>query len=569
MKGISILTPAFLAIAFLTVLTIAHLLIGLHVPLHPDEAYYWTWSRDLAPSYYDQGPGIAFYIRLFTQLLGDTHLALKLAAALAGTASTALVYPMARRMGLSSMSALVSTVVYALLPGIWGASLLILHDSVLMLCWNGALLLAMILLDRLRNSEAIGVPLFGLVALMAGGVLTKHTMALLFLAILIWWALSGRYGRLFRDPKLFIASGIGAILVSPLIYWNLNHDFAGVEAILFLRSSGGGMSSSPSTGSLILSQMVALSPVVFVSLLIAAFIGARNLSRSSDRSAKGRLIAWRAIPDEQSLAVLVTIIVFLFFLVFSFRRVVQGNWLFPAYSTAAILFVQMVEGLAREFKRLARFLMVAFLAFSLALIALTLPCLPEPIASHLPLSMSEEQRIGGFAEAVQAVEQLRQNRAPRAHLLATRYQDAAIASYYLPGQPFISSLNILMKNQYSFWPSPNVGDDFVVFLIEDIEGTPGPDFLSATLASLFETVESEHSGTITIHNRKAKRWKAYVARSFMGFPDDAMAEMMRSQMILLMMPSLLEPEEDGANSFDKTSKTLMDVLSSEKQRKAD
>src|SRR5205085_1121935 len=43
------------------------LLAGL-VPLFGDEAYYWEWSRHLAPGYFDHPPGIALLIRGGTTL---------------------------------------------------------------------------------------------------------------------------------------------------------------------------------------------------------------------------------------------------------------------------------------------------------------------------------------------------------------------------------------------------------------------------------------------------------------------------------------------------------------------
>lgn len=569
MQATSRFRPGVMLFGVLALLSIVHLLIAIRLPLHPDEAYYWTWSRALALSYYDQGPGIAFFIRLFTAILGDTHLALKLAATAAATASTGLVYPLARRMGLPPAQAVASTLLYALLPGIWGASLLILHDSVLMLAWNAALLLTMVLMDRLRTGASIAAPLFGL-ALAAGlGVLTKHTMVLLLSGIAIWWSLSGRFGRLLKNPLFYAALLFGGLVLSPLVVWNVQNDFAGVEAILFLRSSGGGTSSSPSTGALVLSQLVALSPIVFLTLLVVTVSKGLALARSGNGSPRSVLASWRKIPDERALAIIVTLVVFLFFFVFSFRRIVQGNWLFPGYATAAILFVQILADMASRARMLPRILTFALLAINMTLIALTLPGLPGPVADRLPHAISQEQRMGGFAEAVHEVDQIRSTHAPAAHLLATRYQDAAIASFYLDGQPFVSSINILMKNQYTFWPSPAAGEDFVVFLIEDIEGTPGPDFLGSTLPSLFESVESEYSGTITLHGRKAKRWKAYVARDFLGFPDEAMARIMRSRLILFYMPDLLEPGKDGERTLADTSRTLLDAISREKKRRGE
>jgi len=35
------------------------LIIAALVPLHPDEAYYWEWSRHLAAGYFDHPPAIA------------------------------------------------------------------------------------------------------------------------------------------------------------------------------------------------------------------------------------------------------------------------------------------------------------------------------------------------------------------------------------------------------------------------------------------------------------------------------------------------------------------------------
>jgi uncharacterized membrane protein len=37
---------------------------SLNVGLVPDEGYYWEWSRNLEFSYYDQGPGVAIYIKV-------------------------------------------------------------------------------------------------------------------------------------------------------------------------------------------------------------------------------------------------------------------------------------------------------------------------------------------------------------------------------------------------------------------------------------------------------------------------------------------------------------------------
>src|SRR6516165_11519428 len=59
------------AAALILVVTGLRLWAAADAGLNPDEAYYWYWSRYLAPSYYDHPPMVAYLIRLSTGLLGD------------------------------------------------------------------------------------------------------------------------------------------------------------------------------------------------------------------------------------------------------------------------------------------------------------------------------------------------------------------------------------------------------------------------------------------------------------------------------------------------------------------
>ena len=50
---------------------------ALHLGLVADEAYYWLWAKNLAASYRDKGPGIAWAIAFSTWLFGDTVLGIR------------------------------------------------------------------------------------------------------------------------------------------------------------------------------------------------------------------------------------------------------------------------------------------------------------------------------------------------------------------------------------------------------------------------------------------------------------------------------------------------------------
>ena len=65
--------------------TLLRLVLAALVPLFPDEAYYWEWSRRLAGGYFDHPPAIALLIAGGTALLGDTALGVRFLPILAGT----------------------------------------------------------------------------------------------------------------------------------------------------------------------------------------------------------------------------------------------------------------------------------------------------------------------------------------------------------------------------------------------------------------------------------------------------------------------------------------------------
>src|SRR5262245_56692399 len=102
----------------------------------PDEAYYWTWSRKLDLSFYDQGPGVALYIKFFTSIFGDTHFALKFAANIAGFIVSLLLYLTALNLEFSALQLLWVLLFTQLLPGFFGGTMLIMHDTPLLLFWS-------------------------------------------------------------------------------------------------------------------------------------------------------------------------------------------------------------------------------------------------------------------------------------------------------------------------------------------------------------------------------------------------------------------------------------------------
>ena len=68
--------------------TLLRVLLAAVVPLSPQEAYYWSWSRDLAWSYFDHPPLASYGIRLTTAIFGQTAFGIKASAVLWSLALT-------------------------------------------------------------------------------------------------------------------------------------------------------------------------------------------------------------------------------------------------------------------------------------------------------------------------------------------------------------------------------------------------------------------------------------------------------------------------------------------------
>src|SRR5690348_8850623 len=85
------------------------------IPLFPDEAYYWEWSRRLAAGYFDHPPGIPILVRAGTALAGASSFGVRLFPVLAGLVAAIATTSVAWRIA-SPTSALRAALVITCMP---------------------------------------------------------------------------------------------------------------------------------------------------------------------------------------------------------------------------------------------------------------------------------------------------------------------------------------------------------------------------------------------------------------------------------------------------------------------
>jgi 4-amino-4-deoxy-L-arabinose transferase-like glycosyltransferase len=308
-------------LAALLAVTALRLVVAALIPLAPDEAYYWVWSRTLQGGYLDHPPMIALFIRAGTMVAGEGAFGIRLMGPLTIALASLALADAANRLFPEQR------------PGAWAAALfnatllvgaggiLATPDLPLLVFWT----LALWAIARLHASQDGRWWLaFGAFAGLA--LLSKYTAVLLGAGAIAWLAGSRAAWRWWRDWRLY-AGGVVAILAFlPVIAWNATHDWVSF-AKQGGRVGGGQGFTLRFLGELLGSQAGLATPIVFILCVVGVGAAAASWWRRGDAAAG--LLAALVVPGTA------------LFLWQATGSRVQGNWpgiLYPAACIAAAAF---------------------------------------------------------------------------------------------------------------------------------------------------------------------------------------------------------------------------------------
>ena len=238
-----------------------------YLELSPDEAHYWEWSRRLDWSYYSKGPFVAYLIALSTALGGSTELFVRLPAVILSAGTTVGVFALIKALFADAKLALATAIVLQIIPLFAAGALLMTIDPPLIFFWTLMLWLVYRALaeDRTAYWYAAGIAL-------ACGLLSKYAMAYVVLSIWLFLATSRRYRGWLRRKEPYVMLAIGMAGFSPVIIWNLRHGAVSLKHVMGQADVHQGLSlqlSFSTLGEFLGSQALALSPLLFVWMLIA------------------------------------------------------------------------------------------------------------------------------------------------------------------------------------------------------------------------------------------------------------------------------------------------------------
>ena len=198
--------------------TIVRLVGAALMDLGIDEAYYWTWSRHLAASYYDHPPMVAYLISLSTMVLGDGPLPVRLPAIVLSAFSIFLVYRLAHRIYNSERIGWLAALYCTLCPLTFALGLFMIPDAPLLFFS----LLAMNAFWDFANGRRRAWCLFGIALGLA--LLSKYTAIVFVVSACIFLVSTTETRRHLLSQRGFTkAVALAFLIFLPVILWNAQH----------------------------------------------------------------------------------------------------------------------------------------------------------------------------------------------------------------------------------------------------------------------------------------------------------------------------------------------------------
>jgi len=268
-------------IAALIGLTALRLILAATIPLSPDETYYWVWSQNLQPGYFDHPPMVAYWIRAGTLLAGNTPLGVRLLGPAAAAIGSLLLWDAGenflrhRNAGLIAAALFNATVILAV------GAIVMTPDTPLVFFWTAAI-------AALARLYATSNPRWWLAIGATTGLalLSKYTAILLPICIFLWLITRPEGRKTLLTPWPWAGLLLAAAIFAPDFLWNAAHHWVS------FRKQGGRVEgfnlarSADFLGELIAGQIGLNTPIIFA-LAVAGLWHIRKRTSPAEK-----LILW-------------------------------------------------------------------------------------------------------------------------------------------------------------------------------------------------------------------------------------------------------------------------------------
>lgn len=201
------------------VLFLIRLVVAPFFGLGVDEAHYVLYAKYLDWSYLDHPPLVGWLHAPFFYILGTNEYLARLPAILLFAATSYCCYVFIFNITQSARLSLWSVLALNCSFMLNALGLMLLPDSILLLL----IFLLIFVAERIaRDKGPLDFVFLGLILGLMG--LAKYTAILLVPPLIVFFLMKKRYDIIF-SPYMILAAAIALLLIAPVIYWNVMHDF--------------------------------------------------------------------------------------------------------------------------------------------------------------------------------------------------------------------------------------------------------------------------------------------------------------------------------------------------------
>lgn len=453
-----------------------------YVDLASEEAQYWSWSRRLDWSYYSKPPLIAYSIRFFCEIFGDTALGVRGGAIVMSAVMMAITWSLVMGLFRDERIAALSILGVNAIPMYAVGAAVMTTDTPLLLFWSATLWALQRAIFEERHAY------WRLVAVFLGlGLLSKYAMLYLIPCVALFLVLSPRYRHLLRTPAPYGAVVVGLGFFAPVLVWNARNDWVTFRHVY--RLAGGGAPAPPTD----LGERLGESATTFfqffggqVGFITPLLFGAicwvvmRTFVRRD----------WR-LDDRALFLACGSMPILVFFHIKSLFGNTYANWGAMAYYTAAILVVwwlvtnydQATDRAGRLFWRrwgIAMFGLAAVFTVGVHFGSDVYRSLNAAWSKATGRTLSPKldpmyQLIGWRKLASEVTEARSEMLEPDyTFIFAPDYHTASLMAFYVEGQPVTYNPNLGRRmNQFDIWGGlvDQAGNDAIYVTGDDDETT--------------------------------------------------------------------------------------------------
>jgi len=448
-------TTAFI---FVAVTTLWRAYLSATLQLHPDEAYYWLWSRRLAVGYFDHSPLIAYFIRA-TTLFSQSELAVRFSGLIGLLVISWLAWKLAMQLFENETAAAAGVILFNSLPLTLSGSIIMTPDLPAFFFWAISVYLAW---QIVRTQKAYYWYLLG--AAFGLSLLSKYTTVFLAPSIFLFIALSDERKWL-KTAHPYIAIVFGFAFFLPVVFWNAAHQW-----VSFKFQFGHGLAAQADKPGKILEyiggQMLVAGPILWLAGMYGCF-------------------AWLFKKNKEKLFLsLISLPIILFFAYSSLKKTAGPNWPAFAYFSFSILAgMYLTDG--GKFKKAV--LLISFLMGFLLSVTAMLHARFSIIPLHkISKNMAEADATQFFYGYRELGEEILKHPEVKFALTSSHQLSAAIAYYTHEKVYAYIDTKLTRCSQFNIWGFPDgLRDKDGVYVYLEGEGVgPYRDYLGSVGGTL-------------------------------------------------------------------------------------